>query len=128
MLFGTVLTAVRLLIYVVLGLRLPLVLLFALQIIFRIEFSATFIGMTTISTDTVPQKRMTDGIAYFRLASTISMAIGPNIALYFIDGGHGYGSYFSANVAIFIVAITMIFVIRYEKHRKEDIAEGMDMT
>lgn len=111
---GTAMQIFCLTCYMLFGAKLSFVVMLCLQVVFGLGFSATSVAMTTINTDTVPQNRMLDGIAYFGLASTLSMAIGPNLAISMSEG-LGYNKSFGINAIIAVVAIVFSFMISYER-------------
>lgn len=96
--------------------------LFALQIIAGLGFSASGVSMTTVATDVIPTSKMTEGLGFFGLASTISSALAPMIALFFIDGSGGYSSYFTAAASLSVFTVAITFLVNYEKRRAKALA------
>lgn len=82
----------------VLGLPLPLIIVSAVRFLHGLSWAIVSSGSQTISVDMVPASRRGEGIAYFGLSVSISLAMGPVLGLWLID-------YFSA---AHLFATTMI--------------------
>ncbi|WP_434310657.1 MFS transporter [Hominifimenecus sp. rT4P-3] len=91
-------------------------LMYLLQIVSGIGFSIQSVALSTMTTDLVPEKRLTEGLGYYGLTSTISQAIGPAIALW-MAGSFGYNVDFLTAGGICILALAAATLIRYEKKR-----------
>lgn len=76
-----------------------------------IGFSAHTTAINTMATDVIPEKRMTEGIGYMGLTSSISHAIAPALALYLVAGGN-YSMSFAAAALVGLVATVSIFLVR----------------
>ncbi|HZH60760.1 MAG TPA: MFS transporter [Metabacillus sp.] len=83
-----------------------------------IGFSATTNALGTIVADIVPKSRLAEGVGYFGLSNTISMAIGPSLSLFLINQ-FSYNVYFIAVVLIGLVGLVSSFLIDYEKKIKD---------
>ncbi len=97
--------------------------LFALRITSGIGFSANSVAISTMSTDVIPESRMTEGIGYFGLTQTLTMAIGPTIGLG-LAGEFGYTSTFIAVFAFSAMGIALSFFVNYEKKRIKNDANA----
>ena len=76
-------------------------------------------GMTIIS-DIIHPKRRGEGIGYFGLAFTVSMAIGPGVALVIMGENHYARLFLSATALIFFTFIILNFV----KYPKIDLGKA----
>lgn len=117
LLFSSGLFAASVLCFGAVGRVSSLALIYAMQIICGAAFSASSVSMTTICTDVIPQSRMTEGLGYFGLSSTLSTAIAPAIVLAVIAGS-GYGTNFWIIVALLIISFFAGTLIQYEKNLK----------
>ncbi|MCJ7835515.1 MFS transporter [Cuneatibacter sp. NSJ-177] len=105
-------------IYLFLGSSVTLGVVYLLQGVNGIAFSALTVGMTTACTDVVPLSRLTKGIGIFGLSSTIANAFAPALALHMIGSSGGYRTYFTAAGIISFAGFVGILLIRYEKRLK----------
>lgn len=90
--------------------------LYAIQLVNGIGFSANSVSMSTMATDVIPNSRMKEGIGYYGLTNTLSQAIAPSIAIFSI-GLVGYSNSFLAVASITLFACAVGFLINYEKKR-----------
>lgn len=90
--------------------------LYAIQIINGIGFSANSVAMSTMSTDLIPNSRMTEGIGYFGVTSTVTQAFAPSLALFAI-ARYGHENTFLIVSGFAVVAFAMGFMVKYEKRR-----------
>jgi MFS family permease len=117
LLFSSGLFAASILCFGAIGLVSSLALIYAMQIICGVAFSASSVSMTTICTDVIPQSRMTEGLGYFGLSSTLSTAIAPVIVLAVIEGS-GYRMNFWVIAALLFISLFPGTLIKYEKNAK----------
>ncbi len=88
--------------------------LYLIQVINGIGFSANSVALSTISTDVIPNSRMTEGIGYFGLTSSVTMAFAPSLALFTIDKT-GYSNGFLITSGIAFIALILGLMVNYEK-------------
>jgi len=93
--------------------------LLALRLFQGIGLSAYSTALGTILADVVPASRITEGVGYFRISQTISLAIGPTLALYLYDRS---GHQLPIILAFIIALISIIFavLIDYESKTKSN--------
>ncbi|MCD8010179.1 MAG: MFS transporter [Lachnospiraceae bacterium] len=96
--------------------------MYALQIVSGIGFSIQSVSLSTMTTDLVPEKRLTEGLGYYGLTSTISQAVGPALALW-MAGVVGYGIDFAAGGCFCLLALALMPLIRYEKRRIQELQQ-----
>lgn len=68
----------------------------------------------TVATDLIPRKRLGEGMGYFGLTSTISMAIAPVIGLYILNRA-GFPTLFYTSTILTIIALVLAVLIRYPR-------------
>lgn len=90
--------------------------LIILRIIHGASFSASSTSSSTIVADVVPESRMTQGLAYFGMFGTLSIAVAPSLTLYLIDHTD-FAVLFSITAAISFVALLTSLGIQSEKKR-----------
>ena len=79
--------------------------------------------------DVLPKSRMAEGLGYYGLYTTVSLAIAPGIALYIIRGdeiGDFQTLFFLTAAACFICAIVSRFITYERKRKKAAIRDGQD--
>jgi MFS family permease len=91
------------------------VLLF-LRLLQGVGLSAYSTALGTILSDVVPNERLSEGVGYFGIASTIAMAIGPSIGL-FITEKFSYQATYIVSSCIALSGILFANFIKYEKER-----------
>lgn len=99
-----------------------IILLLLLRFIQGIGLSAYSTSLGTILSDVVPMSRISEGVGYFGISGTISMAIGPSLGLYL----YSQFNYQITYIVTFIIAgcsIIFAYLINYEK-KKKNILEG----
>ncbi|WP_347489794.1 MFS transporter [Desulfoscipio sp. XC116] len=68
----------------------------------------------TAATDLIPRRRLGEGMGYFGLTSTISMAIAPVIGLYILNRA-GFPTLFYTSTVLSIIALALAVLIRYPR-------------
>lgn len=68
----------------------------------------------TVATDLIPRKRLGEGMGYFGLTSTISMAIAPVIGLYILNRA-GFPTLFYISTILSFIALVLAVLIRYPR-------------
>ena len=93
--------------------------LLALRLFQGIGLSAYSTALGTILADVVPASRITEGVGYFRISQTISLAIGPTFALYLYDRtGHQLPIILAFIIAL--ISIVFAILINYETKIKNN--------
>jgi len=93
--------------------------LLALRLFQGIGLSAYSTALGTILADVVPASRITEGIGYFRISQTISLAIGPTLALYLYDRtGHQLPIILASLIAL--ISIVFAVLINYESKTEKN--------
>jgi len=89
--------------------------LLALRLFQGIGLSAYSTALGTILADVVPASRITEGVGYFRISQTISLAVGPTLALSLYDRT---GHQLPIILAFIIALISIVFAILIDYERK----------
>lgn len=103
--------------------------LYAIRFVQGIGYSLATTGIGVAITDVIPQPRMGEGIGYYGLSQTLTMAVGPTLALALCRQGQGpFGNVFlAATIMLVATAVGMVFC-RYEKdaafQAKKSLAEA----
>lgn len=92
-----------------------IIVLLAVRLFQGIGWGATTTATGTIASDVIPPERRAEGMAYFGMASTVAMSVGPAWGLYLI-GDFGYASLFSLAAGLTILGMAAAWPINYE-HR-----------
>lgn len=66
----------------------------------------------TIATDNIPKSRLTEGMGYFGMTSTLGMAVGPALGLALLDS-HGFPTVFTVSAALVLCTVVIALLIRY---------------
>ncbi|MBS4774179.1 MAG: MFS transporter [Proteobacteria bacterium] len=80
----------------------------------------------TIAADLLPKKRLGEGIGYFALANSLSMAIAPAAGLY-LARRYGYSDEFKIAGFLVLISIFLALVIKYKPYKPHPAAlkEGL---
>ena len=89
---------------------LTLALLLTIRFIHGIGWGICSTSSSTVATDVIPKSRMGEGMGYYGLAGTVSMAIGPAIGLWVVSW-LDFSALFSATAAMVVVAVGFAAVI-----------------
>lgn len=73
-------------------------------------YSIANTATATIATVALPKSRMTEGLGYYNLSQTITMALGPGLVLWLIDMA-GYSAVFKTCSLVAIAAAALAFVL-----------------
>lgn len=87
---------------------------FFLRFLQGIGLSAYSTALGTVISDVVPHERISEGIGYFGIAATISMAVGPPLGLYLSNELGFHQTY----LVVFVIALTsgiFAYLNRYER-------------
>jgi MFS family permease len=88
--------------------------LLALRFLHGFGWGTSSTGASTIATDIIPKARMGEGMGYFGLTGTLSMAIAPALGLGLMDG-YGFNSVFTGAVFFALVAFFIALPINCMK-------------
>jgi MFS family permease len=95
-------------------------LLLLLRLFQGVGLSAYSTALGTIVSDIVPSQRISEGVGYFGISATISMAIGPTFGLYIYDK-FGYQVTYIITFVITLSSVIFAYLINYERNRKNSI-------
>ena len=91
---------------------LTLILLLTIRFIHGVGWGICSTASSTVATDVIPKSRMGEGMGYYGLAGTVSMAVGPAIGLWIVDW-LDFNALFSTAAAMVVGAIGFAAIIRY---------------
>jgi MFS family permease len=92
----------------------PVLALFPLyQILQNVGFSLTATALTVMVADTVPKSRMSEGLGYYGLNSSLATAVGPGIALATV-AAFDYLLFYISLALYLVISGVFILVCRYE--------------
>lgn len=86
-------------------------LLLVLRLIHGFGWGAGSTASGTIASDVVPKSRLGEGMGYFGLAATLSMAVAPAVGLYVIDR-YDFTTLFYLSTGLTLIALAISSVIR----------------
>lgn len=86
-------------------------LLLLLRLIHGFGWGAGSTASGTIASDVVPKSRLGEGMGYFGLAATLSMAVAPAVGLYVIDR-YDFTTLFYLSTGLTLIALAISSVIR----------------
>jgi len=95
----------------------PVVLLIVLRFVQGIGWGILNTASTTIASDIVPANRMGEGIGFFSLTASISLAVAPGISLWIIDS-FSFPVLFITCSVLTLVAMLLALPIRYPPAEK----------
>ena len=88
--------------------------IYVLQAIGGIAFSIQSVADTTMVTDVVPEKKLTQGLGYYGLTATLAQAFGPAVGLLCVSS-FSYSISFLITGAVNLLSIFVVLFIVYEK-------------
>lgn len=91
-----------------------LLILLAFRFIHGFGWGLTSTASSTVATDLIPKSRLGEGMGYYGLASTLSMALAPALGLYIINR-YNFLELFLLSAGMLAVAIVLAFTINYHK-------------
>ncbi len=118
LLFGTAVVAGVSFLY---GLTALIPMLLFFRFVHGMGFSAYSTAAGTVIADVVPKERLTEGIGYFGLVNTVSIAIGPGLALWLLRSA-GYGSVFVTAGVLTVIAFLIFSFVNYEPKERRPLA------
>ena len=96
----------------------PILALFPLyQILQNVGFSLAATALTVMVADTVPKSRMSEGLGYYGLNSSLATAIGPSIALATV-AAFDYLVFYISLALYLVISGAFIIVCRYESDQR----------
>lgn len=105
---------ISLLLFTIITITYPFAATFLMLILFRfihgLAFGLTSTGGGTIIGDVVPEKRRGEGVGYFGLANTLSMALGPAIGLWIMAGNKFNNLFLSSGILIGVSLILAMLI------------------
>lgn len=92
-----------------------------LRILHGISFSASSTASSTIASDVLPERRMTEGLSYFGLFGTLAVAVAPTAALSLLEAT-GYSALYAATGVVALNALLIGAGIGSGKGRRRGAA------
>lgn len=92
-----------------------IIVLLAVRLLQGVGWSATTTATGTIASDVIPAARRAEGMAYFGMASTIAMSIGPAWGLY-LTSHSSYNMLFTLATLLACLCLVTAWFINYEQH------------
>jgi len=89
-------------------------------------YSIATTGLSAAVADVVPRHRMGEGIGYFGLGNSISMAVGPAVALALCEGDNYNPVFITATAILVVCMLVVFFLVRYEKDKKFQERKAME--
>lgn len=100
-------------------------LLLVLRFLHGFGWGASGTATSTIASDLIPKQRFAEGMGYFGLTSTLSMAVGPALGLSLMNG-YGFTTVFNLSAVTVFIAILIALPIKTQKPElKPDQKKGM---
>lgn len=90
-------------------------LLLALRFLHGLGWGLAGTSAGTVAADIVPKNRLSEGMGYFGLASTLAMAIAPAIGLWVIKT-LGFSLLFYSSTGLTLLALALAMLIKYRKN------------
>jgi MFS family permease len=91
-----------------------LLVLLAIRFIHGIGWGLSSTAASTVAADVIPRSRMGEGMGYYGLAGTISMALAPALGLYLLTR-FSFSFLFTVSAAMVAIAIVIANLIKYHK-------------
>ncbi|SHN59176.1 MFS transporter [Desulfitobacterium chlororespirans] len=91
-----------------------ILILLILRFIHGFGWGAASTASSTIATDVTPKSRLGEGMGYFGLTSTLSMAIAPVLGLSILNR-YGMGAVFNVSALSVLLCLAIALMIRYQK-------------
>ena len=113
-LIGTIALAIAALFY---GLVASISLILILAIFHGLSTSSLTTSGPTVVADVTPAARLAEGISMYGIATNLTIAVGPLVALYLIQT-FNYSITFKVAFVLVLLSIALVFLINYEKKIK----------
>ena len=91
-----------------------LLMLLALRFIHGFGWGLSSTASSTVATDIIPKSRLGEGMGYYGLAGTLSMALAPALGLYMLNR-YDFRELFLLSACMVTVAIVLALTINYQK-------------
>ncbi len=91
-----------------------LFILLAIRFVHGFGWGLTSTASSTVASDIVPRARMGEGMGYYGMSATISMALAPALGLHII-GKYNFDVLFRISFSMLIIAIFLSSLIKYKK-------------
>lgn len=99
-----------------------IILLILIRLVHGISFSITTTATGTLASDLLPRERLGEGIGYFGLTTSLSMAVAPLIGLWLV-GAAGFTALFNASIMAAVLAIVVSIIPAYEKSKLDRVSK-----
>jgi MFS family permease len=94
-----------------------------LRILHGVSFSASSTASSTIASDVLPERRMTEGLGYFGLFGTLAVAVAPTAALSLLET-FGFSALYGATGAVALIALLLGIGIHSDRSRRRMAASA----
>ncbi len=91
-----------------------LLILLAFRFLHGFGWGLSSTASSTAATDIIPRSRLGEGMGYFGLAGTLSMALAPALGLYIINN-FNFNALFLLSAGMVVIAIMLALTINYHK-------------
>ncbi len=108
------------LISVVYNFATTVVLIITIRLIHGIGYGAHSTASGTIVSDVIPKSRLSEGIGYYGISSTLATAVGPALGLY-ISENYSFAMLFNTICLLSIFSLIGSFFINYEKTIENEV-------
>ena len=89
-----------------------------IRFIHGFSWGMTSTSTNTVATDVIPKSRISEGMGYYGLANTFSMALAPALGLWVLNH-YGFSNMFITSVTFCIAALILALPIRYQTAGEE---------
>lgn len=120
MLLGLVIFAVAVFIY---NWAWSIVALLVMRLLHGVGWALVSTGAGTVATDSIPRHRLGEGMGYFGITGTLSMALAPVLGLFIINQ-YGFTSLFFISAGVALVALILATTIGYRPPETEKAPRG----
>ncbi len=117
-LFGLVILCIAAFSYSLAGI---LTLIALIRLIHGVGWGIAGTSNATIAADLLPKKRLGEGIGYFAIANSVSMAIAPAAGIYIADS-YGFSDTFLFAGILVSVSILLALIIKYKPYRPQPVS------
>lgn len=93
-----------------------IIFLIFIRLIHGISFSISTTATGTLATDLLPRDRLGEGMGYFGLTTSLSMAVAPLIGLWLV-GIAGFTALFNVSIMAAVIAFAVSIIPGYEKSK-----------
>jgi len=100
-----------------------LMLLILARFLHGVAFSLSHTAIGTVAVDVLPPKRLGQGIGYFGLTSSISMAIAPAVGLWMAEK-NGFFPLFLLSTSLAVLALILSFIATYGTDERNTIKKA----